>query len=361
MDAVISAVVIIALRVFTEDTVNFLHFSGGENGGLRILEDDSHSMKKTLFFWKPVYRDLRWVVNGLKAFWMVSVKLYFSPTERNLLVSFWYDYQHFRTVQPDKSMDEYLDSRVQGIKWHMADMTRSLKSRQLYGNLMQALQNKGIRSMFVAYLDSASPKEDYPRMTAAIRGAWRMEDAREVTEGNEPVIDVGNEPVIDEGNEPGIDVGNEPVIDVGNEPGIEASNDGRADEANDAEEDAANEVVVNVEIEPFESKEPSLHAKAYVIAAQLDHELTDKATDFEVLSRDLPELMKFVQERFGVKKLPGTFEKFKGYSYRLILNDRNGAKKGQLQKPFRQIRDHPEIFGEAVAEGAGKILHQYFR
>lgn len=294
-------------------------------------------MKKTLSFWKPVYRDLRWAVNGLKAFWMVSAKFYFSPTERNLLVSFWYDYQHFRRVQPDKSIDEYLDSRVQEIKWNMADMARSLKSRQLYGNLMQALQNKGILSMFVAYLDSASEKEDYPRMAAAIRGAWRAEDAQEVTEGNGPGIDMVNEPA------------------------VEAANEGRVDEVKETAVDAANEAAVEVEKEPVEHKEASLHAKTYVIAAQLDHELKDKASDFEVLSRDLPELMKFVQERFGVKKLPGTFEKFKGYSYRLILDDRNGPKKGQLRKPFRQIRDHPEIFGEAVAEGAGKILNQHFK
>jgi hypothetical protein len=290
-------------------------------GRFRILADDSNPMKKTLFFWKPVYRGISWMGDGLKAFWMVAMKFYFSPTEKNLVVSFWYDYQHFRRVQPDKSSDEYLDSRVREIKRNMADLARSVKSRQLNGDLLQALENKRIRSMFVSYLDSPSPREDYRRMAATIRGAWRAEGAHEVNGG----ADLGR--------------------DVVNERVVEAADEGGVDEVNEA----------------VESKEPSLHAKAYVIAAQLCFEAKGKGLEFDAFSQNIPELIKFVREQFGVEKLPGTFEKFKGYSYKLILKERSGTKKGQLKMPFRQIRDHPEVFGEEVAARANEILKNNLR
>ena len=216
------------------------------------------------------------------------------------------------------SIDDYLDWRVRDIKRIMVDLRCSIKTRQLNGDLLQALGNKRIRSMFVGYLNSPSPKKDFPQMAAAIRSAWRTEDTQETIE--ERVEDV-----------------NEPV----------------ADGVKEEEENAFDE--------PVEREVPSIHAKAYVIAAQLLCELNDKESDFVVLSLDLPGFMKFVQERFGVKKLPGTFEKFKGYSYKSILNDRSRPKRGQLQKPFRQIRDHPEIFGEAVAARAAEILRRHFK
>lgn len=218
------------------------------------------------------------------------------------------------------SIDDYLDWRVRDIKRIMLDLRRSVKTRQLHGDLLQALGDKNIRSMFVNYLRAASPAENYPEVVAAIRAAWRPEGVKQVPAGNEPVL-----------------------------------------ESNETVADAAVEERGNGIDEAVEREVPALHAKAYVIAAHLDAELTDKESDFVVLSLDLAGLMKYVEERFGVKKLPGTFEKFKGYSYKLILDDRSGPKKGQLQKPLRQIRDHPEIFGEAVAARAAEILRLHFK
>ena len=83
-------------------------------GRLRILEVDIISTMKTLSFWKPLYRKLGWAMSGVKALWMISIKFYFSPTETNLIVSFWYDYHHFRRVQPDKTIDDYLDFAGEG-------------------------------------------------------------------------------------------------------------------------------------------------------------------------------------------------------------------------------------------------------
>lgn len=287
-------------------------------------------MKKTLSFWERVYRDLCWAGSGLKAFWRIGPKFYFSPTERNLLVSFWYDYHHFRRVQPEMSIDDYLDWRVRDIKRIVVDLRRSVKTRQLNGDLLQALGDEQIRSMFVGYLRADSPSDHRP-MVAAIRGAWREKGGQDANKGRVTVVSEGQAGEVDERGAGEVDEGqageeNEPVVD-----------------------------------EPVGSEGPALQAKAYVIATQLDHELREKESDFEILSRDLPGFVKFVKQHFGVRKLPGTFEKFKGYSYKLILNDRSAPKKGQLRKPFRQIRDHPEIFGEAVAARAAEILRRHFK
>jgi hypothetical protein len=238
---------------------------------------------------------------------MVAMKFYFSPTEKNLLISYWYDIRHFRRLRPDMTMDEYLDSRVQMIKREMADVDTSAKSRQLNGDLLLALRNKRIRAIFISYLESPSPQEGYRQVAAGIRGVWRMDE-----EGGEAVKKVLTTREADK--------------------------------------------------EPAAKERSGCNAKAYVIAAQLYYELEGKGLEFDSVSRNMTELTQFVREQFGVEKLPGTFEKFKGYSYEPILKakkDRSDPKKGQLKVPFRQIRDHPEVFGEAVAKRAGEIYDQF--
>jgi hypothetical protein len=115
-------------------------------------------MKKTLFFWKPAYRVLCWVGRGLKSFWMVAMSFNFSPSERSLLISYWYDYRHYRSVRPERTIDQFLDIRVQDIKRELANPELSAKSRQLYGDLLQALRSERIRVMFVEFLHSSSPR-----------------------------------------------------------------------------------------------------------------------------------------------------------------------------------------------------------
>jgi hypothetical protein len=256
---------------------------------------------------------------------MAAMNFYVAPTERNLLASFWYDYRHFRRIRPNKSIDAYLDLKVQEIKRDASDLNRTVKVRQLNGDLLQALRNKRIRAMFVAYLESGSPKKDYQQVADAIRGAWRMEEESREISGGDGERGVEEERVM---------VGGERAAE---EAGVMAGGSER-------------------EVE----EEPALNAKAYYIAAQLYHELRGNGSEYDSLSRNLPKLIQFVRQHFGVGKLPGRFEKFKGYSYKLVLKDRNAGKKGQLKTPFRQIGDHPEIFGEKVAGLAREILAKQF-
>ena len=262
---------------------------------------------------------------------MVGMKFYLSPTEKNLLISYWYDIRHYRRVKPGTSIDEYLDSRVRAIKRNMTDMDETARLRQMNGDLFVALKNKRIRSMFVCYLESPSPKEGYREVAAAIRSAWRMDEEEDgmvespMAEERDSRVEDG--PVVGEG---GSVVGEgELVVGEG-------------------------ELVVG-------ERGRRLNARTYVIAVQLYFELEGKDLEFEALSRRLPELTNFIRERFGAEKLPGRLEDFKGYSYKNGLKERSIAKRGQLRTPFRQIMEHPEIFGDAVAARAGEILHKHFK
>jgi hypothetical protein len=68
-------------------------------------------MKTILSFLKPVGDGLDWVRQGFVMFWRVT-KFGFIPTEKNLLLSFWYDYVHFKARRAGADMYLFLDERV---------------------------------------------------------------------------------------------------------------------------------------------------------------------------------------------------------------------------------------------------------
>ncbi len=100
-------------------------------------------------------------------------------------------------------------------------------------------------------------------------------------------------------------------------------------------------------------------ARTYVIAADIYFELAGKQAEFRKLIQDTGDLKEFLQEKFGMTQVPGTFRKLRGYSYMEIIRERSDGKMGQLKPHFRQIIDHPEIFGEAIAKRARKLLDDY--
>lgn len=115
---------------------------------------------------------------------------------------------------------------------------------------------------------------------------------------------------------------------------------------------------------PVEEKEKGspddLYAKTYVVATQMHFELADKEPDYEALTRQIPQLEHFIRETFKTGKLPGTLSKFRGYSYKKILQGKSMGEKGQLKPVFRQIIDNPQIFGEPLVRHAERILQEYF-
>jgi hypothetical protein len=279
---------------------------------LLILDADSISNMKTLSFWESVCLVF---YSG----WL-NLRFYHFPTEKNLLISFWYDHAFYRDSEPGDTVYNFLDRRVRALGEKIANPERKKGVRNLERYLQEALHREGIRRKIVDFLESPSPEENYRPVMEAIRSAWRMEDEVRVATGVEA-----------------------PMTEIGSE-----MNELKVEERGDEDERDGHEL------------ERPLNARAYIIAVQLWFELEGRELEFDSFSRYLPDLKSFIRERFRVKKLPGRLEEFKGYSYKSELNGRNRSKRGQLRIPFRQIMEHPEVFGEGVSARARAMLKQYF-
>jgi|SRR5579872_5447376 len=261
---------------------------------------------KTLSIWKPVRNGLRAVAREVRLSWLVSKFQYF-PTEKNLFTSNWYAYTHFKRVRPGDTVYDFLDFRLGALEEWLELGKGKMKALYLTRCLLRALYNGQVRQLFIAYLESAGPGENYRPVMAAVWSVCRTADAG------------GDKSLAGE-------TGDRQMWDSVYDPGHE-----------------------------------HLNAKTYFIAAQLFHELTGDEKEFQSLSTRMPDLREFIRNRFAIEDLPGTFEKLKGYSYKAILNGQSAPRKGQLRPPLRQIVEHPEIFGSKVAARAKEILQKSFQ
>jgi hypothetical protein len=272
-------------------------------------------MKTTLSILKPVGKRLDWIRQGLVMFWRIT-KVGLFPTEKNLLLSFWYSYAHFKARTAGATVDSFLDNHVVYIKRELEDLDNSSKKKQLYRDLLNALHQSRLREIILNFLKSSPPEDHYLPVAEAMKRAWR-DNGEEVTALKETQEEKEQD---------------QPVVpSAGAEDG-----------------------------QPPPANTPALPAKTYFIAAELHFELAGQQAEYQVLCRHLPKLAAFVQEKFGAARLPGTFKKFKGYSYKAALKSSSTHKKGQLKPRFQQIADNPQIFGEAIAGQAREILAEHF-
>ncbi len=299
-------------------------------------------MKKTLTFWETVHRFLSWVGEGFRQTWQCN-KFDFIPSEKNLLISLWYHRDFYRRNRAEDTVYEFLDDQVRDLEKYIVDPARKQRARELNGYFLKALQREGIRKIVVEFLESPSPEENYQPVMKAIRGAWRMEGPEMGT------IIIGVETARAKlGEKLG-----EAIVPGGGQLNELVNSTGSTGDREDGQGISEGELAVG-------GGERPLNARTYVIAVQLYFELEGKDAEFDALARRLPELTSFIRERFGVEKVPGRLEDFKGYSYKQGLKERSRAKRGQLRTPFSQIAQHPEIFGEAIALRAREILKQHF-
>jgi hypothetical protein len=224
------------------------------------------------------------------------------PTEKNLLESFWYDFVHYKNVKPGATVTEFLDSRVVKFKRVIEDSDERPKKRQMYRDLVNALYNRSIRAEIITFLQAPEPERGYQALVDKIYRAWRAEERQ-------------------------------PVVKARNRKPASRDRDGKG--------------------APFS-------ARTYVIAAEIHHELEERQEEFHRLCEEKDGLEKFVKQRFGVEQLPGTFKKFKHFAYSAVLKGVNESQRGQLRPCFRQIKEHPEVFGKAVAAKARQIFEKYF-
>ena len=272
-------------------------------------------MKRTLSFLKPVTGRLRVFYQWAVLIWRAG-RFGIFPTERNLLVSFWYDFVYYKKIRSEATVLTFLDQRI--AEWPATLLEeKSLYKRRLRGELLNALRDPYLRQVLINFLESPDPEANYKSALYSIRSAWRSDGQKA---GFADAVEIGRERP-------------EPIVD---EAGTVEPDAGRV---NDTQQ---------------------LHAKTYVIAAEIHFELVNKPVEYKRLSDYSPDLAKFVQEQFGVSRLPGNFRKLKGYSYKEVLEEKNDAKLGQLKPHFRQIIRHPEIFGPAIIKRAQRILDDHF-
>ena len=289
------------------------------------MQVDSDAMKKTLSFWKSFSGRVRSVGRGLRVFWMAD-KFEWFPSEENLLISFWYDWAHYRYIRPNHTIDQFINRRIASLEEYVNNPKNKEFKRMLKRVFLKALDRERIREMAVDFLESYPPEHHYAALMEAIWSAWRT-DEREIgavlvgVRHKEADDEKKEGKVVNTDREEGQAIGQAGLVGGGGRP---------------------------------------LNAKTYVIAVQLYFEVEGREEEFGALSSQVPEMIKFIKVHFGVENLPGRMEEFKGYSYKKGLQERSSAKKGQLRPPFKQIAQHPEIFGKAVAERAQEILTQHF-
>jgi len=261
-----------------------------------------------------------------------AAKVDFIPSEKNVLLSFWYHFDYFKVRRSRCTVDTFLDDQVVYIKEILEDPKSSRRRRQLYLDLFNALHHPRLLKIIITFLESSPPEEHYLPVVEAMKRAWRDNGEEVTVPGETQKVKEPEQPDVPSA---GLETG-QPTGD-----GKDAAPPGAAPAAPSGDT-------------------PALHAKTYYIAAELHFELAGQQAEYQVLCRQLPELAAFVQEKFGVTRLPGRFKEFKGYSYKAALKDHNTQKKGQLKPLFRQIAGNPRVFGEAIAGQAREILAEHF-
>lgn len=238
------------------------------------------------------------------------------PTEKNLLLTFWYDFQNYKAVVRGSTIYGFLDYRVANLNEYLRDIKVSARKKQLRNDLLTALYNPRLRQMIVEYLERPEPEQHFQEVLAAMRSAWRTGPGENIALPKQTIVL------------------QETVPSGGDNHALIGWRD--------------------------EDRPGPPYAKTFVIAAEIHFELQGKRAEFKRLVNDVTELKIFVQEQFGVTRLPGTFKKLKGFSYRAVLDSRNDSRIGQLKINFRQIIENPDVFGEKIVEKAKKIAEDYF-
>jgi hypothetical protein len=131
---------------------------------------------KTLSIWKVVRDEWCWFGRELRSYWRIS-KFQVFPTEKNLLISYWYEYDYFKRLRPNETVYRFLDDLVRAIEERLEVQEKNTTALRLSRYFLRALQYGRIRQLFISFLESGLPEESWRPVMEAVRSAWRMETA----------------------------------------------------------------------------------------------------------------------------------------------------------------------------------------
>jgi hypothetical protein len=110
----------------------------------------------------------------------------------------------------------------------------------------------------------------------------------------------------------------------------------------------------------FASSKQKIAARAYVMGADIYHELSGTEKEYEELKASGAKYVEFLKQQFRVEMLPGSIKKLRNFDYRAILKSDYEPSKGQLYPHLKQIAQNPSIFGEKVSQYVKNILEKHF-
>lgn len=97
-----------------------------------------------------------WFGRELRTYWLMS-KFQLFPTENNLLISYWYEHDCFKRLQPNETVYRFLDDLLRAIEDQYDVQVKHTTALRLSGYYLRALQYERIRRLFIAFLESGSP------------------------------------------------------------------------------------------------------------------------------------------------------------------------------------------------------------
>jgi hypothetical protein len=111
---------------------------------------------------------------------------------------------------------------------------------------------------------------------------------------------------------------------------------------------------------PSHAGSETIVTRAYVIAADIHHELYRTSKEYEELKSSRPKYVEFLRQQFRVEKLAGRIYELRNFDFRPILKDKTETRRGQLKPQLEQIAKNPSIFGEKVSQYVEDLLKKYF-
>ncbi len=126
-----------------------------------------------LSFLKPLTRGPRWLGQWVLLIWRAG-KFGVFPSQKNLLVSFWYDFIYYKKLIPEATAYTFLDQRVAEYESDWAQEGLSRYKKQLKGQLFRALYNPRLRTDIITFLESPNPEENYLPLWDEIKSVWRL-------------------------------------------------------------------------------------------------------------------------------------------------------------------------------------------
>ena len=247
--------------------------------------------------------DTVWVWRGL-LFW-------FNPTFSNHLKERWYHYRYCQAKAPVWSPQRYLDRWQKDLEKMLAKRPGDNVHSHAFYTLAEIMKDRTRSGTVITFLgnnDLINGMDDLVRELKQYQLEENPDAPEIITEPNDSTASIQEEPVL-----------------------------------------------------PPPHPEPDIIVtRAYVIGADIYHELYRTPKEYEELKASRPKYVEFLKQQFRVEKLAGRIYDLRNFDFRPILKEKTATRRGQLRPQLEQIAQNPSVFGEKVSRYVEDLLKKYF-